>query len=265
MIEGFHTVRDGTRMYYRIDDFTDPWKPAKTVLFIHGFGESTEAWRAWVPYFARHYRVLRYDIRGFGQSTPMPADHKWSIDEVMDDINSLLDHLKIDSAHVIGGKSGGTIAMKYAAEFPKRVSKLGLSTAPIKGPYTAGWLEIIETRGVQAWASETMPGRFGTALPPEAIAWWTELMAKTPKSTLQSYLRWVPAVDITADLPRIECPALVMIGDNGPLHQVEEIAAWQKTIRHSELEVIPGDGWHAGGARPDLCAPMTAAFFRRGE
>ena len=62
-------------LHYVVDDFTDPWKPAKTVLFMHGFGESTEVWRAWVPHLSRHYRVLRYDTRGFGRSTPMAANH----------------------------------------------------------------------------------------------------------------------------------------------------------------------------------------------
>lgn len=264
-MEGFYTATDGTAIFYRIDDFTDQWKPAKTVLFIHGFGESTEAWRAWVPYFARHYRVLRYDIRGFGRSTPMAANHPWSIGEVMADINGLLDHLKIKDAHVMGGKSGGTIALKYAADFPARVTKLGLLGAPVKGPHTKPWLEIIESRGVQAWASETMPGRFGTMLAPDAIAWWTELMARTPKTTLQSYLRWVPGVDITEDVKRIACPTLLIVGNAGPLHKVEEIESWQRTIKNSELRVIDGDGWHAGGARPDECAGMVAEFLRRGE
>ena len=264
-IENYHTRPDGTKLFYCIDDFTDQWKPAESIVFVHGFGESTEAWRAWVPHFARHYRVVRFDIRGFGQSTPMARDHKWSIDELMDDINGLLEHLKLPNALFVGGKSGGTIAMKYTVENPDKVTKLALMTAPVIGPKTEAWLEIIENRGVQAWARETMPGRFGTALPPEAIEWWIDLMAKTPKTTLQSYLRWVPAVDITGDVKRIACPTLVVTGDKGPLHKVDETEGWQRTIKNSELRVIKGDGWHAGGARPDECAAMTLEFFQRGK
>ena len=264
-MESFYTAADGTKLFYRIDDFTDQWRKAETVIFVHGFGEATEAWRAWVPYFVRHFRVVRFDIRGFGQSTPMPLDHKWSIDTIMADINGLMAHLKLDKAHFVGGKSGGTISIKFAADNPDKVSKLALSCAPVVGPYTKDWLEAIENRGVPAWAMETMPGRFGTALPPEAIAWWAELMGRTPKTTLQGYLRWVPAVDVRGDIKNIRCPTLVIAGDAGPLHKVEETAAWQRTIKNSELQVIKGDGWHAGGARPDICAPMTAEFFRRGQ
>ena len=56
------------RMFYTIDDHTDAWNEAETVVFVHGFCESTEAWQQWVPHFSRKYRVIRYDQRGFGQS-----------------------------------------------------------------------------------------------------------------------------------------------------------------------------------------------------
>jgi pimeloyl-ACP methyl ester carboxylesterase len=207
--------------------------------------------------------VLRYDIRGFGRSTPMPLDHQWSIGELMDDINGLMDHLSLKHALIVGGKSGGTIAMKYAIDNPDRVTKLALAGAPVKGPNSKPWLDIIESRGVQAWASETMPGRFGTMLAPEAIQWWTGLMAKTPKTTLQGYLRWVPGVDIEPEVKNIRCPTLVIAADGGPLHKVEETAGWQRTIPDSELRAVSGDGWHACGAKPDECAAMALEFFRR--
>ena len=59
-------------MHYVVDDFTDPWTQPETVLMLHGNAESGLAWWAWVPTLARHYRVVRPDMRGFGQSTPMP-------------------------------------------------------------------------------------------------------------------------------------------------------------------------------------------------
>ena len=55
------------RLHYVVDDHTDPWTRPDTVLFVHGFTESTEAWRGWVPHFSRRYRVVRIDQRGFGQ------------------------------------------------------------------------------------------------------------------------------------------------------------------------------------------------------
>ena len=59
------------KLYYRIDDHTDAWARPESVLFVHGFTETTEAWRAWVPHFSRRYRVIRIDQRGFGKSGPI--------------------------------------------------------------------------------------------------------------------------------------------------------------------------------------------------
>ena len=47
------------KLYYTIDDHTDPWTKPDSVLFVHGFTESTEAWRQWIPHFSRRYRVVR--------------------------------------------------------------------------------------------------------------------------------------------------------------------------------------------------------------
>src|SRR3989304_5365632 len=61
------------KLFYQIDDHTDPWTSPETVLFVHGFTESTEAWRAWVPHFSRGYRVGRIAQRGFGRGKPIPV------------------------------------------------------------------------------------------------------------------------------------------------------------------------------------------------
>ena len=72
-------------MHYEVDDFTDPWRQPETILLLHGNAESGLAWYAWVPKLARRFRVVRPDMRGFGQSTPMPRDFPWTLDIVIDD------------------------------------------------------------------------------------------------------------------------------------------------------------------------------------
>src|SRR6478609_3170753 len=69
-------------MHYRIDDFTDPWLQPQTILMLHGNAESGLAWYAWVPKLARQYRVVRPDMRGFGESTPMPGGYPWTLDRL---------------------------------------------------------------------------------------------------------------------------------------------------------------------------------------
>ena len=79
------SIAPDLEMHYVVDDFTDPWRESGTVLLIHGNNESAAAWYGWVPHLARHYRVVRPDMRGFGDSTPVPRDFPWTLDVVIDD------------------------------------------------------------------------------------------------------------------------------------------------------------------------------------
>ena len=56
-------------LYYELDDYTDPWRQAPFIFLHHGFSRHSLFWHSWIPYLSRHYRVLRADMRGFGQST----------------------------------------------------------------------------------------------------------------------------------------------------------------------------------------------------
>ena len=114
-------VAPDLEMFYLMDDFTDPWTKPETVLMLHGLCESTASWYAWVPTLARQFKVVRTDMRGFGQSTPMPEDYPWSMDTVVDDFVALMDKLGIERFHLIAAKIGGNVARRFAARHPKRV------------------------------------------------------------------------------------------------------------------------------------------------
>jgi len=100
----------GVHLHYLVDDFTEPWTEPKTILLLHGNAESSLAWYAWVPVLARRFRVVRPDMRGYGASTPMPRDFKWSLDVVIDDYVRLIDSLGVQRVHLVGAKIGGIIA-----------------------------------------------------------------------------------------------------------------------------------------------------------
>src|SRR5687768_12185074 len=76
---------DACKFHYAVDDFTDGWRAHDTVLFVHGLAESGEVWRPFVPHFARDFRVIRLDLRGFGRSTPMAADYPWHFNTLVAD------------------------------------------------------------------------------------------------------------------------------------------------------------------------------------
>ena len=254
---------DGCELFYTTDDFTDPWREPETALFIHGLAESTEAWRAWMPHFAGHYRCVRVDVRGFGRSTPMPKDYEWTMDALLEDFAALIDHLGCERVHLIGAKSGGSMALSLAAEYPRLVKTLVGVTPPVVGPQAAtGWCKDIEKDGMLKWAQQTMQGRLGSKASQAEIDWWVNtIQSKTAVSTMQGYLRWVPGMDIRADVAKIECPTLVFSTTGSGLRSMDSYKEWTSTIRNSKLIVLESDAWHAAGALPDVCAEAARKFI----
>ncbi len=110
----------GTTLYYDISGEGYP------LVLIHAGIANNRMWDAQFAAFAAHYRTLRYDMRGHGQSVPAPVDFShWQ------DLSDLLDYLEIEQAHLVGISMGGGVAINFALERPERVGALVLvSSAP---------------------------------------------------------------------------------------------------------------------------------------
>jgi len=255
-------------MHYEVDDFTDPWRTPQTILLLHGNAESGAAWYGWVPKLARHYRVVRPDMRGFGQSTPMPRDFPWTLDRLIEDFCLLMDHLGIDRFHLVGAKIGGTIARAFAARRPERMITLTVVGTP--PPLRAGAAEAVpqlirdfETHGVEYWARQNMASRLGGGFPAEGHEWWSKYMGRTAASTQIGFMPTIAVADIRADLPRIACPTLVITTEESGLGSVAVTRAWQEQIRDSELVALPGNSYHVAATHADQASDAALEFIRR--
>ncbi|OGA22290.1 MAG: hypothetical protein A3I02_04560 [Betaproteobacteria bacterium RIFCSPLOWO2_02_FULL_67_26] len=250
------------KLYYAIDDHTDAWTRPDTVLFVHGFTECTEAWRAWVPHFSRRYRMARIDQRGFGQSGAVPKNFPLTTALFVDDLARVIRHVANGPVHVVGGKSGGISVLMLAATHPELVKTITVSCSPVTPPRADGWVEEMERDGVRSWARRTQRDRMGSKMPEAGIEWWSDMMGRTALSTVHAYLRWVGAIDIREDIKRIRCPTLV-IGTDTARRGKSVFESWQKTIANSELAILPMDGYHAAGTDPDTTAGATLEFLAR--
>ena len=130
----------GCKLFYEINDYTDPWTTPETVLMVHGFTESTPAWRAWVPHLARHYRVIRFDQQGFGQSSAVPHESAFSTHNFVEHAAKLITEFGGGRAHVMGAKSGGLVTIELARLQPERVKTITLASVPLDPPQPSGWL-----------------------------------------------------------------------------------------------------------------------------
>jgi 3-oxoadipate enol-lactonase len=105
-----------------IDVYYETHGNGEPLVLIHGLGSSTEDWEPQVAEFARHFRVIAYDVRGHGR-TDKPR-HRYSVRQFADDAAALLEYLKVGPAHVLGISMGGMIAFQLAIDHPASVKSL---------------------------------------------------------------------------------------------------------------------------------------------
>lgn len=100
------------------------------VLLIAGLGADSSCWAGAAKKFSNHFQTIVFDNPGSGRSPAFKKPH--TIRHLADEAVRLLDHLKINKAHLIGHSMGGYIAQEIAINYPERVNRLVLEgTAPV--------------------------------------------------------------------------------------------------------------------------------------
>jgi pimeloyl-ACP methyl ester carboxylesterase len=113
---------NGTRLYYYAAGSRGAGEP---IVLLHGFPTSSHLWSDVVPLLPSGHRVLVLDLLGFGRSDP-PSKARVDIRSHADRVVTMLDHLGINFACLVGHDIGGGIAQSVAVRHPHRVSRLCL-------------------------------------------------------------------------------------------------------------------------------------------
>jgi pimeloyl-ACP methyl ester carboxylesterase len=100
-------------------------RDAPAVILLHGFGSSLQTWDAWADALSDKFRVIRYDLPGFGLTGPDPTGDYTDTRSVQV-LLALMDRLGLATASIIGNSMGGKLAWAFAAAHPDRVAKLVL-------------------------------------------------------------------------------------------------------------------------------------------
>jgi 3-oxoadipate enol-lactonase len=271
-----HQVKPDLLVHYEDDDFADPWEGHETFVLLHGFAESSAAWYAWVPELARHYRVVRPDLRGFGRSTVPddPAGFPWSVGGFADDVIALLDALDLERVHLIGARVGAPIAIQLAADHPDRVRSLSLVSGLARGEDVRGlragnevvalssFSDQIRLEGLEAWFARSGRARLGSGPTDAQVGFWSRLMARSDPEVCIAMMKVAPRLDVLEELARIQAPTLVLASSSSQVQTLEATRAWQSRIGGSELRVLPGDSPHLAATDPDACAQAVLAFVQ---
>jgi 3-oxoadipate enol-lactonase len=260
------TTSDGQPIAYEIDDFTDPWRPGATLLLLHAAMGSAKRYYAWVPRLCRHYRVVRMDLRGHGNSPVPPPDPPLTLARLVADVAELMDHLGVESAHIVGNSAGGYLGQQLAMTRPERVRSLLLfgSTPGLKRSQAPSWIPQIAAKGLRGFLAETIAERLPLdQVDPGLVAWFLDEAAKNDPSYIGKFVLLMASYDWSEELHHIRCPTLVVVPGAEPIGSTANYQPFRERVPDVEMRVYDGMPHNICDAVPDRCADDVRDFLAR--
>lgn len=248
----YATTDDGVKLYYEETGSGVP------LVFVHEFAGDHRSWEPQVRHFARRYRCITFNARGYPPAD-VPADvARYSQARARDDIGAVLDHLGIERAHVVGLSMGGFATLHFGLAYPERARSLvvagcGYGAEPNQGEAFRREAEatarLFEAEGSRK-AAETYaagPWRIPFLIKdPRGWAEFKEQLAGHDATGAALTMRGVqmhrPSLwDLAEELKRLEVPTLVVTGDEDE-PCLNPGLFLKRTIPAAALVVVPKTG-----------------------
>ncbi len=236
---GNYATVNGIKMYY------ETYGIGKPLLFIHGNGGSIRSGKDQISFFSKNYKVIAADGRGQGRT--IDTGDSLTYDMMAEDINALLDKLKIDSAYVIGFSDGGIIGLLLAIRYPAKVKMLA------------------------AMAPNTRPD--SAVLYPEFMTEMKNELTHLTDAVKQGHKSQIPKLKLTrlmtnhphisnAELFLIQAPVLIISGDRDMV-MLSHISEIFSAIPKSQLCVLPGSNHFAIRQNSKVFNETVELFFTK--
>lgn len=236
------------------------------VVLTHGLGGDLHYWDATVAALTPKHRVVRWDVRGCGESDKPAGPYAPAL--FADDLARLLDALAIARAHLVGISMGGVISQSFALRHPRRVISLVLtSTSSEVGPRaTANWQRLadrIEQHGFDARSADA-----SRSVAPAFAAGHADVMEQLKQQTLRNephaYAAAARAMSdyrFTAQLREVTAPTLVLQGLDDQLTPPGGAVKLCRALPRAHLVMIPGTGHNIPVEQPLAFNAAVAAFL----
>jgi pimeloyl-ACP methyl ester carboxylesterase len=251
---GFADLSSG-RLYYEAAG------AGQAVLFIHGFGLDTRMWDDQFEAFARQYRAIRFDLRGFGKSPP-PA----GVYSRVEDIRALLGYLEADRPHLVGLSLGGGIALDVAVTYPAWPRSLVLVDSALGGfPWKTDFNVRAKEIGVEA------AKRRWLAHPLFVPANESAQVAARLAQMVSQYSGWhwlnhdpglVPDPLPVHRLESITAPALIVVGERDLPDFLSVASLLEREVRGARKAVLPGAGHMSNMEAPEAFNEVVLGFLK---
>lgn len=255
--------RPDYRLYYELTDDAAPWhEDPPAILFHHGIGADCKVWSEWIGPLADRYRLVRFDMGGFGRSDTPPSNHDWSMAKFAEDIIAVAAAVGASRFHFVGESIGGTIGLHFALAHADRLLSLTVSNGAHLGSSVErakAWKDTIDSKGMEGWSRQFMEDRFFPgALTQQKWNWFHRQQASgNPRTTLDA-LSVLLGTNLQSELAALRLPVLLLHPDSSPFIPVSVMADMHARLPDSELRVFP----HARHGLPFSHARECAATLR---
>lgn len=254
----YATTADGVRIAYYAVGSGPPlvWVPSLPVSHVQ-VEWTLPGGRARMAAIGERFTLIRYDGRGFGLSDRDVTD--FSLDAVVEDLRAIADHLDLQQFQLLAGGMPVPIAIAYAARHPERVSELALDISSPADNLDEGDVESLLDLAERNWllTSETIAHAVvGWAHDAEARQVAALMRASTTPQTLRRFLDQCRDWDVTALLPHVNVPVLIVAERDGGEGSMERARAMAAAMPNARLALagaaVEGD---------NLMAPVWSFLF----
>jgi pimeloyl-ACP methyl ester carboxylesterase len=264
------TAINGTKIWYEVGG------DGPALLQFHGLGLGHANFSAVTPMLRKHFRVVDWDMRGFGDSDkPAPP---YTLETWAEDAVALLDHLHLDRADVHGTSMGGMVALVFAEKYPTRVRRMVIGCCMARYDTMAilnkvVWKALARATGMspevatlvatQAFSRQYLDR-------PEAhevLQGMVGAFAKNDPNLWIHFCEVLEATDLEPLLGRITTPTLILSGDSDIMTPVESGPRGVGTRRMAEimpnatLQLIKGCGHLHLAERPEESVEAIVRFL----
>ena len=262
---------DKVKLYY--EEHGDP-NGTQTVAFLNGVMASAGSWSLLWPVFERAgFRIIAHDFKG--QLKSSKPDGPYTFDEHCAETKALLEHLGVKKVHLVGTSYGGEIAMKMAILYPELVDTISVIDSvseldPVCEGFVVGWKVLCDTMDGETFFWGMAPSIYG----PDFIENNRAMLsgrAKAIKHNPDRYLEgqkvlydtFAHDVTMTDQLHKIQCPALILCGEEDILKPPKFSQIIADNIPNAEYVTIPNCGHVAIFEKPKELESAIFGFIMK--
>ena len=264
-------MNDGTRLYYESTGSGYP------LLFSHEFAGDYRSWEPQVRYFARRYRVIAYNARGYPPSDVPEDAGAYSQARATDDIAQLLEALQVPQAHVVGLSMGGYATLHFGLNYPQMARSLvvaGCGYGSVEGDRqkfhqdTAQVAQRIQSDGMPAMAEVYAKGPTRVQFEDKDPHGWQEFAGQLAEHsatgaalTMRGVQGQRPSVyELEAQMRQLQVPTLIVTGDEDE-PCLEPGLFMKRAIPTAGLVVVPKTGHTINLEEPESFNRIVSDFL----